>query len=232
MIVAIDGPSGAGKSSMASKVASNLGFSCMDTGAMFRCIALKALSENIELTDNEALGNLAIDADIDFKYEDSSPYPSAVILNGRDVTNDIRTFEIDNAVTPVCQQPSVRNALLALQRELAKEGNFVIDGRDIGTVVFPNAEVKIYLDATAEERARRRVKQNEQRNVGSVDFDVVLADIQRRDFEDMNREFAPLKRADDAFYLDSTNMSIDDVLKTICNLVYNTQKENANHNHR
>lgn len=218
MIIAIDGPSGAGKSTIARNVAIALGFSCMDTGAMFRSVAWAALQNGIDLYDDDALGELARNLDISFDYVQGDPYPVAVYVDGYDATSAIRTFEIDNAVTPVCQQPSVRNALLDLQRHIGSYGNYVIDGRDIGTVVFPNAEVKVYLDAAAEERARRRVEQNAVRGVGSTDFGTVLADIQRRDYEDMNRQFAPLCQAADAFYLDSTNMTMDEVIDTIVSM--------------
>lgn len=218
MIVAIDGPSGAGKSTVAREVATRLGFSCMDTGAMFRSVALKALDEGIGLQDDATLGELTRNMDISFEYDYGDPYPRAVLVDGMDVTSAIRTFEIDNAVTPVCQQPSVREALLDLQRQIAYAGNYVIDGRDIGTVVFPDAEVKVYLDAAAEERARRRVEQNAMRGVGSTDFSTVLADIERRDWEDMNRQFAPLCQAPDAYYLDSTDMTMEEVIETICSM--------------
>lgn len=138
---------------------------------------------------------------------------------GRDVATDIRTFEVDNAVTPVCKQPSARDELLCQQQAIGRAGDYVIDGRNIGTVVFPDVEVKVYLDASPEERARRRAAQNAMRGAGSQDFDTVLADIQRRDFENMNREYAPLRQADDALYLDSTNMSMEEVIEFICSLV-------------
>lgn len=164
------------------------------------------------------MGELAHNLDIVFDYE-PGPYPSAVYVDGIDVTYLIRTFEIDNAVTPVCQHPSVRSELLDLQRYIGSQGNYVIDGRDIGTVVFPNAEVKIYLDAAPEERARRRVEQNAARGAGSTCYDEVLADIQRRDYEDMNRQFAPLCQAPDAYYLDSTDMTMDEVIDMIVSMV-------------
>lgn len=218
MIIAIDGPSGAGKSTIAREVAMRLGFSCMDTGAMFRSVAWAALQNGIDLYDDATLGELSRSIDIAFDYAPGDPYPIAVYVDGTDVTDAIRTFEIDNAVTPVCQQPSVRDALLDLQRFIGSTGNYVIDGRDIGTVVFPNAEVKVYLDAAPEERARRRVEQNAARGVGSTDFGAVLADIQRRDYEDMNRQYAPLCQAPDAYYLDSTDMTMDEVIDVIASM--------------
>lgn len=218
MIIALDGPAGAGKSTVAREVATRLGFACLDTGAMFRSIALKALENDIALDDDEALGEMTWSTSIEFEYSYGDPYPSAVLLDGEDVTCDIRTYEIDNAVTPVCQQPSVREALLELQRGICYVGDYVVDGRDIGTVVFPDAEVKIYLDAAPEERARRRVEQNAERGVGSTDFATVLADVNRRDWEDMNRQFAPLMCADDAYVLDSTDMTLEEVIEKICSM--------------
>lgn len=218
MIIALDGPAGAGKSTVAREVAARLGFACLDTGAMFRSIALKALENDIALDDDETLGEMTWNTSIEFEYSYGDPYPSAVLLDGEDVTNDIRTYEIDNAVTPVCQQPSVREALLELQRDICYAGDYVVDGRDIGTVVFPDAEVKIYLDAAPEERARRRVDQNAERGVGSTDFATVLADVNRRDWEDMNRQFAPLMCADDAYVLDSTDMTLEEVIEEICSM--------------
>lgn len=218
MIIAIDGPSGAGKSSIARAVATKLGFSCLDTGSLFRSAAYKALECGVDLEDDIMLGEMLLDTTISFEYEDGNPYPSAVILDGADVTKVIRTYEIDNAVTPVCQQPTVRKILLDVERDLCHTGNFVVDGRDIGTVVFPDAEVKVYLDASPEERARRRVVQNAERGVGSTDLKDVLDDIKRRDHEDMNREFAPLSKAADANVIDSTEMTFDEVVDAICAL--------------
>lgn len=218
MIIAIDGPSGVGKSTISREIAMELGFSCLDTGAMFRTIALKAIEEGVDLYDDYLLGELAQTTDIAFEYDYGDPYPRRIFMDGEDVTNDIRTFEIDNAVTPVCQQPSVRVELLEKQRDIASCGNYVIDGRDIGTVVFPNAEVKIYLDATSEERAARRVAQNRSRGVGSTNYSEVLQDIERRDYEDMHREYAPLMQAEDAIYIDSTDMTQDEVIELICDI--------------
>lgn len=218
MIVAIDGPSGAGKSSVAKIVARELGFSCLDTGAMYRMVALKAVRNGVDLNDNEALGELAKNCDIRFGYDEGDPAPKKFFLDGEDVSDEIRTMEIDKAVTPVSAAPAVREASTELQRKIGNAGNYVIDGRDIGTVVFPNAEVKVFLTASAEERAHRRVRQNVDRGVGSVNYDEVLADLKRRDEADMNRATAPLKQADDAVLIDSTNHHIEDVIQQICDL--------------
>lgn len=166
MIVAIDGPSGAGKSTVAKAVARKLGFSCLDTGAMYRAIAWKALEEGIDLADAAALGELARTCEIAFEHEGNDPIPRRVFIDGTDVTSVIRTAEIDKAVSPVSATPSVREALVAQQQRIGASGNYVVEGRDIGTTVFPDAACKVFLTASAEERAHRRVRQNVDRDLG------------------------------------------------------------------
>ncbi|MDO5328504.1 MAG: (d)CMP kinase [Coriobacteriia bacterium] len=214
MIIAIDGPSGAGKSSVANDVAKKLGFSCLDTGAMFRAIAWKAVRKNINLSDEDGLEQIAIHDKIAFVH-DNNPRYKDIYIDDDKITDEIRTPEIDRAVTPVCKHAKVRKALLEQQREIANSGNYVVDGRDIGTVVFPNAELKIFLTADVEERANRRFLQNNKEQ----DYDYILEDLKRRDYEDSHREVAPLKAADDAIILDSTNMTQEEVVEKICNLV-------------
>ncbi len=216
MIIAIDGPSGAGKSTVAKAVAKKLGFSCLDTGAMYRAIAYKALSRGVALDDQEALGSLARESVISFGHAAGDPVPREVYIDGVEVTDKIRTAEIDKAVSPVSATPAVREALLDQQRRIGLSGNYVVEGRDIGTVVFPQAELKIFLTASAEERAHRRVRQNVDRGIGSIDYAEVLADIERRDEVDSNRSTAPLKPAEDALLLDSTGHYIEDIIETIC----------------
>jgi cytidylate kinase len=217
LIIAIDGPAGAGKSTVAKAVAKKLGFSCLDTGAMYRVIALAALREGVALDDSEALGRLASEVVIDFVADAKGKSEQArVLLNGNDVTTDIRTPEIDKAVSPVSATPSVREALVVQQQRIGAGGNYVVEGRDIGTVVFPNAEVKVFLTASNEERAHRRVRQNVDRGVGSIDYEEVLADIIRRDKVDSSRAVSPLKPADDAIIFDSTGRYIEDVIEEIC----------------
>lgn len=216
MIVAIDGPSGAGKSTIAKIVAKNLGFSCLDTGAMFRSIAVLALKRGVSLDDDAALGRLAEENEIAFTFDDDEQKTQHVFIDGEEVTSDIRTAQADKAVSPVSAAPSVRSALLEQQRRIGNAGNYVVEGRDIGTTVFPNAEVKIFLTASAQERARRRVSQNEARGVGLVDYDDVLTDIIRRDEADSTRAVSPLKQADDAYFLDSSDLSIEQVVQIIC----------------
>ena len=218
MIIAIDGPSGAGKSSVAKAVANKLGFACLDTGAMYRVVAWQALQNGIDLNDSEALGSIARDYKIEFGTAEGEAIPRLVSISGVDVTNEIRTAEIDKAVSPVSADMSVREALVLQQQRIGRTGNYVVEGRDIGTVVFPDAELKIFLTASDEERARLRVLQNEARGVGSTDFEEVLADIRRRDEYDSNRAHSPLRAADDAILIDSTNFTIEEVIDQICEL--------------
>lgn len=216
MIVAIDGPSGAGKSSVAKAVASVLGFSCLDTGAMYRAIAWKALQNGIDLQDEAALTSLASSSEITFGHNPGDPMPRQVYIDGEDITDAIRTAEIDKAVSPVSATAGVRKALVAQQQRIGSQGNYVVEGRDIGTAVFPNAAVKIFLTASSEERAHRRVRQNADRGVGSINYEEVLADIKRRDEVDSTRAASPLKLADDAIMLESTQLHIEDVIGMIC----------------
>ena len=207
MIIAIDGPSGAGKSTVAKAVARELGFSCLDTGAMYRAVAWRALQDGVPFDDDEALGRLARAHDIAFAHEEGEPVPRRVSTAG-----------IDRAVSPVSAAPSVRAALVEQQQRIGRAGDYVVEGRDIGTTVFPEAPVKVFLTASAEERAHRRVRQNVDRGVGSVDYDEVLTDIRRRDDQDSSRATSPLRPADDAVRLDSTGRYIEEVIEDICSL--------------
>ena len=218
MIIAIDGPSGAGKSSVSVEVAKRLGFSCLDTGAMYRSVAWQAVHDGVALDDAARLGEIARSYDIAFAHDPDNPKPVGVSIGGVDVTSAIRTAEIDRAVSPVSAVPAVREALVAQQQRIGNSGNYVVEGRDIGTVVFPEAEVKVFLTASNEARARRRVLQNEQRGVGSTDFDEVLADIIRRDEYDSSREASPLAAAEDAVLIDSSDMTMEEVIEAICAL--------------
>lgn len=218
MIIAIDGPSGAGKSSVAKAVAKKLGFSCLDTGAMYRAVAWQALENGAGLDDAQALGSIARGYDIEFGHVEGEPVPKRVFIGGNEVTRAIRTAEIDRAVSPVSAVPAVREALVDQQRRIGRAGDYVVEGRDIGTVVFPEAEVKVFLTASNEERARRRVLQNAERGVGSTDYDEVLADLVRRDEADSSRAASPLRAADDAEHIDSTAHAIEEVVDMICAL--------------
>lgn len=218
MIVAIDGPSGAGKSTVAKAVAKELGFSCLDTGAMYRAIAWRALQGGVALDDEPALGEIARTYDIAFGHVEGDPVPRRVFIGDDEVTDAIRTAEIDRAVSPVSAAPAVREALLDQQRRIGNAGDYVVEGRDIGTVVFPDAAVKVFLTASDEERAHRRVRQNVDRGIGSIDYDEVLADLRRRDEADSSRATAPLRPADDAVHIDSTGHYIEEVIDQICSL--------------
>lgn len=218
MIVAIDGPSGAGKSTVAKAVAKELGFSCLDTGAMYRAIAWQALQNGVALDDEPALGEIARTYDIAFGHVEGDPVPRRVFIGDTEVTDAIRTAEIDRAVSPVSAAPAVREALLDQQRRIGNADDYVVEGRDIGTVVFPDAAVKVFLTASDEERAHRRVRQNADRGIGSIDYDEVLADLRRRDAADSSRATAPLRAADDAVRIDSTSHYIEEVIEQICSL--------------
>lgn len=218
MIIAIDGPSGAGKSTVAKAVARTLGFSCLDTGAMYRAIAYKAQELGVDVNDGKALGELARTHDISFEHEGNDPIARRVFIDGQDITDQIRTAEIDKAVSPVSATPEVREALVEQQQRIGREGNYVVEGRDIATVVFPQAELKIFLTASPEERAHRRVRQNVDRGIGSIDYDEVLRDIIRRDEVDSQRDTSPLKPAEDSVMLDSTASYIEAVIQDIVDL--------------
>lgn len=218
MIIAIDGPSGAGKSTVAKAVAKKLGFSCLDTGAMYRAIAWQALADGVALDDDAALGEVARTCVIAFGHEAGDPVPKRVFVGDAEVTDAIRTAEIDRAVSPTSAAPSVRAALLDQQRRIGNGGDYVVEGRDIGTVVFPDAAVKVFLTASDEERAHRRVRQNVDRGIGSIDYEEVLADLRRRDAADSSRATAPLRAAEDAVQIDSTSHYIEEVIDQICAL--------------
>ena len=218
MIIAIDGPAGSGKSTVAKEVAKMLGFHYLDTGAMYRSIAWLALERGISLDEDEAVADLARTETVVFSHEEGNPLPSGVAIAGHDITLEIRTPRIDKAVSPVSAIPAVREALTQQQRAIAASENIVMEGRDIGTVVFPRAELKVFLTASAEERARRRALQNAQRGFGETDEAAILADIIRRDEADSTRAVAPLRPAEDAAMLDTTGMGIDEVCAAIANL--------------
>ena len=218
MIIAIDGPAGSGKSTVAKEVAKMLGFHYLDTGAMYRSIAWLALERGISLDDDEAVAQLARTETVVFSHEEGNPLPSGVAIAGHDITLEIRTPRIDKAVSPVSAIPAVREALTQQQRAIAASENIVMEGRDIGTVVFPRAELKVFLTASAQERARRRALQNAQRGLGEKDEAAILADIIRRDEADSTRAVAPLRPAEDAVMLDTTGMGIDEVCAAIANL--------------
>lgn len=218
MIVAIDGPAASGKSTVARALARRLGFRYLDTGAMYRAVAEEALRRGVALDDAASLAALACQSEISFEYEGSDPVYRRVTVQGRDVTSAIRTPEVDAAVSAVARIPEVRSAMVAEQRRCAHGVDIVVEGRDIGTVVFPDAEVKVYLTASARERARRRLK--DRAGAGYVaDLEQVVTDIERRDAVDATRETSPLAVAEDAVTLDTTGLGVDEVVQAIEQLV-------------
>jgi cytidylate kinase len=207
LIIAIDGPSGAGKSTLAKRLARELGYVYLDTGAIYRALALKVLRRGVDLADDSRLAKLLGETEIDLQEKDGQ---LAVLLDGEDVAAHIRTPEVSQMASKVSALKIVRERLLDLQRDIARSGKVVAEGRDIGTVVFPGAEVKIFLQASAEERARRRCK--ELRAAGrEVDLAGTLREMAERDRRDRERDLAPLRMAEDAIAVDSSAMTADEV---------------------
>ncbi len=213
--IAIDGPAGAGKSTIAKLVAKKLGYIYVDTGAMYRAIAYDLLKNGIDPENKEALKAELSKIDVALSYEGDT---QIVLLNGENVNGFIRTEEVGNMASKSSAKPEVRAALLELQRDMAKKNNVVMDGRDIGTNILPDAQVKIYLTASSKERANRRYKELIEKGM-EADLEKIEADIIDRDNRDMNREIAPLKQAEDAEYLDSSDMTIDQVVEHIISKV-------------
>jgi cytidylate kinase len=214
LIVAIDGPAGAGKSTIARRLAAELGFLYIDSGAMYRAVGLEALKRGIPLEDEAALETLARSADIGLKDD-----PPSVFLDGEEITEAIRTQAVADAASRVSALASVRRALVEKQRAMGAAGSVVMEGRDIGTVVFPEADVKIYLDAAPEIRARRRLKDIEATGV-KADIEQIAREIAERDYRDKTRADSPLVQAPDAVYLDTSNMTIDEVVASIREIVH------------
>jgi CMP/dCMP kinase len=217
MIIAIDGPAGSGKSTVAKLVADRLGFLYLDTGAMYRAVACRTLANGNDVADEDAALHIAMNDEIAFGHELGEPLPSRISIGGSDVTEAIRTPEIDVAVTPVSQMPRVREAMVSQQRHLASEHDIVVEGRDIGTVVFPAAELKVYLTASLEERARRRAAQQIAAGI-SADVGTVQSALVRRDAADSTRTHSPLAVAADAVELDTTGMTLEQVVAAIARL--------------
>ena len=211
--IAIDGPSGAGKSTIADILASKLSYVHLDTGAMYRSAALLAIKNKVSLSDEEKIVELM---ENNFKLDMAN---DKVFLNGEDISDAIRTNEVSMAASDISKLSGVRKALVKSQQEIASKKGYIVDGRDICLVVLPDAEVKIFLTATSEDRARRRLEQNRQKGIID-DYDRILEDIKKRDYQDSHRANSPLVKADDATLIDSSNMSIDDVVDEILKLVY------------
>jgi len=209
--VAIDGPAGAGKSTIARRVAGRLGFTYIDTGAMYRAVALWGLRQSVSPDDRHRMEQLALAAEIEL-------LPGRIRLNGEDVTEAIRTPEVSSGASRIAVIPGVRRAMVAKQREIGERTSVVMEGRDIGTVVFPGAEVKIYLDANPDERVRRRLAEQQQKGE-TVSAASVAAQMKERDQRDSTRADAPLSQAPDAVYLDSTALEIDAVEEAVLRIV-------------
>ena len=212
--IAIDGPAGAGKSTIARLAAGQLGFIYVDTGAMYRAMALYFLRRGANLADEEAVGAACKDIHVEIRYEAGE---QQVLLNGENVTGQIRTDQVGNAASAISKYPAVRAALLELQRSLARTNSVIMDGRDIGTLVLPDADLKIYLTASTAVRAMRRYKEFLEKGVDCT-LESVEQDVIRRDEQDMNRTTAPLKQAEDAVYLDASDMNISQVVEKILSL--------------
>ncbi len=222
MIVAIDGPSGAGKSTLAKGIAKELGFTYLDTGAMYRALALKVLRERLDSADENKVGALVATTNIDLVEHDGKV---EVLLDGVNVSGQIRTPEVSQMASKVSALKVVRQRLLELQRRVAEHGSVVAEGRDIGTVVFPRADVKVYIDASVEERARRRFKELQLAG-REVTLTETLREIEERDKRDSERDLAPLRKAEDALAIDSSSLSADAVRERVMIEIQRKRVEN------
>ena len=207
-IVAIDGPAGSGKGTITKIVAEKLNLVYIDSGATYRCVALAALRNNLKIDDKEEIIKLTKTLKIEFTKD------GRTLLNNEDVSKEIRSKEVSEIVSPISSIIEVREILVDLQRKMANDNDVIMEGRDITTVVFPNANYKFYLDASIEERARRRFKQNEEMNI-HIPMDELIESIKKRDYNDMHKPVGSLMRTDDQIYIDSTNMTIDEVVDEI-----------------
>ncbi len=216
-IVAIDGPAGAGKGTITKLVGKKLNLINIDTGATYRCVTLAAIQNGYTLENEEKIVGLLDKIKIEFKKVKEQ---DRIILNDVDVTDQIRSAEVNNMVSQVSHIPEVRNKMADFQRKIAEGKNVIMEGRDIGTNVFPNANVKIYLDATAEERSKRRVLQNKEKGI-EISYQEVLENIKFRDNNDKTSKVAPLKMAEDAIYVDSTDLNINEVVEKIVEIIKN-----------
>lgn len=219
MNIAIDGPSGAGKSTIAKKVAAQLNMVYVDTGAMYRAIGFYFLNHNIDPSDEKACNEALPEINVRLFYEDGLMH---VLLNDEDITGMIRTQKVGEAASKGSKNPKVREHLLLLQRKMAETNPVIMDGRDIGTVVLPNADLKIFLTASSRVRAERRTKELLEKGE-TVSIDEVQKEIEERDYRDSHREIAPLKQAEDAYLLDSSNLTIDEVVEKIISLIGSVQ---------
>ena len=211
-IVAIDGPAGSGKGTIAKIISERCNLVNIDTGATYRCVALKALNNGLTVDNKQEIIELSKDIDIKFTQD------GKVFLDGKEVTDDIRSKEVTSIVSPVSGIVEVRENMVELQRKLAGDNDVILEGRDITTVVFPNANYKFYLDASLEERANRRYKQNMEKGI-DMSYEEIKESIKARDYNDMHKEVGSLTRTDDQVYIDSTNLSIEEVADIIIKVV-------------
>jgi len=216
IIIAIDGPAGSGKSTVSKRVASKLNLLYLDTGAMYRALTLKVKRSGVNCEDKDAIVKIGLETEINLTVKPGEE--TKVFLDGEDVSGEIRTPEVTQAIKYVACIPKVRERMVQVQRGIAGRKGAVVEGRDIGTVVLPDAKWKIYLDATEEERSRRRHKELKEKGI-EVNIDELRAEVKKRDASDMNRKVAPLKRAKDAVLVDTTELSIDQVVSKILKLI-------------
>ncbi|HHW00378.1 MAG TPA: (d)CMP kinase [Clostridiaceae bacterium] len=214
--IAIDGPAGAGKSTIAKILSRSLGITYLDTGAMYRTVALKAIREGINTKDEARLEKLVSDIDIKIEYHGDEQH---IFLDGEDVSDKIRTPEVSKGASDVSAVKAVRIRMVELQREIAAGQSVVMDGRDIGTYVLPNAQYKFFLNASLEERARRRYKEQLEKGIKDITLEDVKKDIEYRDKNDSSRDFAPLVKADDAIEINTTDMTIQQVVEKILSII-------------
>lgn len=221
--VAVDGPAGSGKSTITKMVAKSLGFNYVDTGAMYRALTYNFLANGLDELEEEKIKGLLSKTEFKVEYVDGVQY---VYINDEEVSDKIRTAEVSKFTSLFAKSPAVRDFLIDTQRNLANTNNIIMDGRDIASVVLPNADVKIFLTASVEERARRRVLDFERQGIANVDFEKVKEDIKARDWQDENRDIAPLVKVDSAILLDTTSMTIDEVVVKMTELVKSVESRN------
>ena len=219
--VAVDGPAGSGKSTITKMVAKSLGFNYVDTGAMYRALTYNFLSNGLDELEEEEIKELLSKTDFKVEYVDGVQY---VYVNNEEVSDKIRTADVSKFTSLFAKSPAVRDFLIDTQRNLANTNNIIMDGRDIASVVLPNADVKIFLTASVEERARRRVLDFERQGIENVDFEKVKEDIKARDWQDENRDIAPLIKVESATLIDTTSLTIDEVVEKMTELVKSVEK--------
>ncbi|EER67869.1 (d)CMP kinase [Gemella haemolysans] len=219
--VAVDGPAGSGKSTITKMVAKSLGFNYVDTGAMYRALTFNFLSNGLDELEEEEIKELLSKTDFKVEYVDGVQY---VYVNNEEVSDKIRTAEVSKFTSLFAKSPAVRDFLIDTQRNLANTNNIIMDGRDIASVVLPNADVKIFLTASVEERARRRVLDFERQGIENVDFEKVKEDIKARDWQDENRDIAPLIKVESATLIDTTSLTINEVVEKMTELVKSVEK--------